>query len=82
MQFFIDSADIREIKQALAMGLCDGVTTNPSLVAKTGRSFDEVLKEIVATVPGPISAEVTATDYEGMLKEGRVYAKYGAQVVI
>ncbi len=82
MQFFIDSADIREIKQALAMGLCDGVTTNPSLVAKTGRSFEEVLEEIVATVPGPISAEVTATDYEGMLREGRVYAKYGSQVVI
>ena len=60
MQFFIDTADLGEIKKALAMGLCDGVTTNPSLVAKTGRSFEDVLKEIVGLVPGPISAEVTA----------------------
>lgn len=82
MQFFIDSADINEIKKALALGLCDGVTTNPSLVAKTGRNFEEVLKEIVALVPGPISAEVTSTDAEGMLKEARHYAKFGSQVVI
>jgi transaldolase len=82
MQFFIDSADIADIKKALALGLCDGVTTNPSLVAKTGRAFGDVLKEIVAFVPGPISAEVTATDAEGMLREARHYAKYGEQVVI
>ena len=82
MQFFIDTADVGEIKKALAMGLCDGVTTNPSLVAKTGRSFEDVLKEIVALVPGPISAEVTATEAEGMLKEARHYAKFGAQVVV
>ncbi len=82
MQFFIDTADVGEIKKALAMGLCDGVTTNPSLVAKTGRSFDDVLKEIVALVPGPISAEVTAVEAEGMLKEARHYAKFGKQVVI
>jgi transaldolase len=82
MQFFIDSADVGEIKKALALGLCDGVTTNPSLVAKTGRSFDDVLKEIVALAPGPISAEVTATDAEGMLREARAYAKFGDQVVI
>jgi transaldolase len=82
MQFFIDSADVNEIKKALALGLCDGVTTNPSLVAKTGRPFGDVLKEIVALVPGPISAEVTATDAEGMLAEARVLAKYGPQVVI
>jgi len=82
MQFFIDSADVGEIKKALALGLCDGVTTNPSLVAKTGRSFGDVLKEIVALVPGPISAEVTATDAEGMLKEARALAKFGPQVVI
>src|SRR6185369_12842858 len=62
MQFFIDSADVAEIKKALALGMCDGVTTNPSLVAKTGRSFEDVLREIVGLVPGPISAEVTATD--------------------
>jgi transaldolase len=82
MQFFIDSADVGEIKKALALGLCDGVTTNPSLVAKTGRPFGDVLKEIVALVPGPISAEVTATDAEGMLKEARVLAKFGPQIVI
>jgi transaldolase len=82
MQFFIDSADLGEIKKALALGLCDGVTTNPSLVAKTGRGFAEVLREIVSIVPGPISAEVTATDAEGMLKEARHYAKFGEQVVV
>jgi transaldolase len=82
MQFFIDSADINEIKKALQLGLCDGVTTNPSLVAKTGRSFEDVLKEIVELVPGPISAEVTATDYEGMLREAHHYAKFGEHVVI
>jgi transaldolase len=82
MQFFIDSADVGEIKKALALGLCDGVTTNPSLVAKTGRAFKDVLKEIVALAPGPISAEVTAIDAEGMLREAREYAKYGDQVVI
>jgi transaldolase len=82
MQFFIDTADVGEIRKALALGLCDGVTTNPSLVARTGRSFEEVLREIVALVPGPISAEVTATDYEGMLREARHYAKFGDQVVI
>jgi len=82
MQFFIDSADVSEIKKALAMGLCDGVTTNPSLVAKTGRTFEDVLKEIVSLVPGPISAEVTATDHEGMLREARHYARFGEQVVV
>ncbi len=82
MQFFIDSADVGEIKKALALGLCDGVTTNPSLVAKTGRAFGDVLKEIVSLVPGPISAEVTSTDAEGMLKEARHLARYGEQVVI
>ena len=82
MQFFIDSADVGEIKKALALGLCDGVTTNPSLVAKTGRPFADVLKEIVSLVPGPISAEVTATDAEGMLKEARHYAKLGEQIVV
>ena len=82
MQFFIDSADVGEIKKALALGLCDGVTTNPSLVAKTGRPFADVLKEIVSLVPGPISAEVTATDAEGMLAEARALVKYGPQIVI
>ncbi len=82
MQFFIDSADLSEIKKAHAMGLCDGVTTNPSLVAKTGRKFSEVLKEITAAVPGPVSAEVTAVDYEGMMSEGRHLAKVADNVVV
>jgi transaldolase len=82
MQFFIDTADVSEIKKALAMGLCDGVTTNPSLVAKTGRKFSEVLREITSLVPGPVSAEVTAVEYEGMMKEARYYAKVGDNVVI
>jgi transaldolase len=82
MQFFIDSADIGEIKKALSMGLCDGVTTNPSLVAKTGRRFSEVLKEITELVPGPVSAEVTATDYEGILDEAHRFAKVADNVVV
>ena len=71
-----------EIKKALDLGLCDGVTTNPTLVAKTGRKFDDVLKEIVALKPGPISAEVTAVECAGMLKEAEHYARFGEDVVI
>jgi transaldolase len=82
MQFFIDTADIGEIKKALAVGLCDGVTTNPSLVAKTGRRFLDVLKDVTSVVSGPVSAEVTAVDYEGMMKEGRHYAKVADNVII
>src|SRR5512143_2667907 len=82
MQFFIDSADVGEVQKALAMGLCDGVTTNPSLVAKTGRKFSEVLKEITALVPGPVSAEVTAVDHAGMMKEARALAKVADNVVV
>ncbi len=82
MQFFIDTADVGEIRKALSMGLCDGVTTNPSLVAKTGRRFSEVLKEITSIVPGPVSAEVTAVEYEGMMREGRHYAKVADNIVI
>lgn len=82
MQFFIDTADVGEIKKALAMGLCDGVTTNPSLVAKTGRPFDEVLREIVGLVRGPVSAEVTAVEHAGMMKEARAYAKVADNIVV
>ena len=82
MQFFIDSADVGEIRKALAMGLCDGVTTNPSLVAKTGRKFLDVLREITSLVPGPVSAEVTAVDAEGMIREARHYAKVAQNVVV
>lgn len=82
MEFFIDTADVGEIRRALDLGLCDGVTTNPSLVAKTGRPFGEVLREITSLVPGPVSAEVTAIEYEGMMKEARAYAKVADNVVI
>ncbi len=82
MKFFIDTADVAEIQKALDLGLCDGVTTNPSLVAKTGRAFEEVLREIVSIVAGPVSAEVTAVDFDGMMKEAHHYAKFGPNVVI
>ena len=71
MKFFIDSADIDEIKDAVAMGMCDGVTTNPSLVAKTGRSFDAVIADILEVVTGPVSLEVTTTTYDEMMGQAR-----------
>ena len=82
MKFFIDTADVAEIRDLAATGLVDGITTNPSLVAKTGRDFFEVLREICDIVPGPVSAEVTATDAETMLAEGRVLAAVADNVVI
>ena len=82
MKFFIDSADVEEIKEAAAMGLVDGVTTNPSLVAKVGRSYEEVVKEICEIVDGPISAEVIATDVEGILREARAIAAWHPNVVV
>lgn len=82
MKFFIDSADIGEIREAIAMGMCDGVTTNPSLVAKTGKSFRTVIDEIVHTVNGPVSLEVTTLTYDEMLSQGRELANYGDNVVV
>lgn len=82
MKFFIDSADIEHIKHANSLGLVDGVTTNPSLVAKTGRGFEEVIQDIVKVVDGPISAEVLATDYEGIVSQGRKLAKIHKNIVI
>jgi transaldolase len=82
MKFFIDSADIAEIRDLAETGLVDGITTNPSLVAKTGRSFVDVVKEICAIVPGPVSAEVTATDTKGMLAEGRKLAKIADNIAV
>lgn len=82
MEFFIDTADINEIAQAQELGILDGVTTNPSLVAKTGKSFKAVIKEICSIVPGPVSAEVLATDKDGILKEGRELAKLAKNVVV
>lgn len=82
MKFFIDTADIAEIRDLAATGLVDGVTTNPSLVAKSGRKFLDVVKEICLVVPGPVSAEVAATDHATMLSEGRKLAKIAPNVVV
>ena len=77
MKFFIDTADIPEIEQLIPSGLIDGVTTNPSLIAKSGKDMAETIKTICSIVPGPVSAEVTATNYEEMLKEGNyLVARY------
>jgi transaldolase len=82
MKFFVDTADIAEIRDLAATGLVDGVTTNPSLVAKSGRRFLDVVKEICDVVPGPVSAEVAALDHAGMLGEGRKLAKIAHNVVV
>src|SRR5882672_2058256 len=82
MKFFVDTADVAEIKELAATGLLDGVTTNPSLVAKAKRDFKEIVAEICAAIPGPVSAEVAATDLEGMLKEGRTLAKIAKNVTV
>jgi len=82
MKFFIDTANIDEIKEAASFGLLDGVTTNPSLVAKEGKDFKELLKEIVEIVDGPISAEVISTDFDGIIKEAEELAKIHKNIVI
>ena len=82
MKFFVDTADVAEIKELAAAGLLDGVTTNPSLIAKSGRDFKETIAEICKIVPGPVSAEVAATDFEGMIKEGHELAKIAKNVTI
>ncbi|RLC21285.1 MAG: fructose-6-phosphate aldolase [Deltaproteobacteria bacterium] len=82
MKFFIDTANIAEIKEAHAMGMVDGVTTNPSLISKEGRDFKEIIKEICEIVDGPISAEVIALDTEGMVREARDLAKIHDNIVI
>ncbi len=82
MKFFIDTADIAEIRDLAATGLVDGVTTNPTLIAKSGRNFLDVVREICAVVPGPVSAEVAATDHPTMLAEGRKLAKLAKNVTV
>lgn len=84
MRFFIDTANVEDIKKADAMGIICGVTTNPSLIAKEGRDFNEVIKEITSIVDGPISGEVkaTTTDAEGMIKEGREIAAIHPNMVV
>lgn len=82
MKFFIDTADVNEIKMANDRGWVDGVTTNPSLIAKSGRPFFEVIKEICAITTGPVSAEVISLDAEGMIREGKELASLAKNVVV
>lgn len=82
MKFFIDTANIGEIKEAARMGVLDGVTTNPSLVAKEGKDFRKLLEEICAIVDGPISAEVVSTNFDGIMKEGRDLSKIHKNIVV
>lgn len=82
MKFFIDTADVKEIRQAHELGLVDGVTTNPSLIAKSGRKFEEVIKEITEIVDGPISAEVVSLEAAGMIREAGELAKIHKNIVI
>ena len=82
MKFFIDTADVNEIREAHSLGLVDGVTTNPSLIAKSGRKFEDVIKEIVSIVDGPISAEVISLQHDGMIKEALELAKIHSNIVI
>ncbi len=82
MQLFIDSADVTELRAAAASGLIDGVTTNPTLIAKSGRKMKEAIAEICSIIPGPVSAEAVATDVEGMLAEGRYLARIASNVVV
>lgn len=82
MKFFLDTADVEEIRKLVPTGLVDGVTTNPSLIAKSGGDIREVLKEICTMVDGPVSAEVTALDYEGMMKEAESFLPIGQNITI
>ena len=82
MKFFVDTADLNDIKDLAATGLLDGVTTNPTLIAKAGKNFLELIAEICKVVEGPVSAEVAATDFETMLKEGKKLAKIAKNVTV
>jgi transaldolase len=82
MKFFIDTAEINEIRELNQYGLIDGVTTNPSLIAKSGRKFQEVIAEICQEVKGPVSAEVASTEYEAMIREGEILSKIAKNVCI
>jgi len=82
MKFFVDTAEIDEIRELNALGLVDGVTTNPSLIKKSGRDFIEVVREICGEVEGPVSAETVALDYEGMMSEGRKLAQLAPNIAV
>ncbi len=82
MQFFVDTADVKEIRALADLGLVDGVTTNPSLIAKSGGGVLDVLKEICEVTPGPVSAEVTATEFDGMMREAAVLTKVASNICV
>ena len=82
MKLFLDTADIEEIRTVARWGVLDGVTTNPTLYAKVGGSYESILEEICSITPGPVSAEVVAEDVEGMLREGRAFAKLAPNIVV
>lgn len=82
MQFFLDTANIEDIKKYASWGIVDGITTNPSLIAKEGVSLEKRIKEITKIIRGPISSEVISTDLDGMLKEGRTYAKWANNIYV
>lgn len=82
MKFFLDTANIEEIKRVNDLGLCDGVTTNPSIIKKEGKDFEEVVKEICKLVDGPVSAEVTSYDCKGMVEQARVLSKWAENIVV
>lgn len=82
MKFFIDSAEISEIKEMAAYGLLDGATTNPTLIAKSGRKFQEVIAEICSVIDGPVSAEVASMEYEQMVREGEILSKIAKNICI
>lgn len=82
MKFFLDTADVKEIKEAASWGILDGITTNPSHVAKSGRNFKEVIAEICDIVPGPVSAEVIAVEFDEIVKQGRTLAAIAPNVVV
>ncbi|MDA7028135.1 fructose-6-phosphate aldolase [Bacillus sp. CLL-7-23] len=82
MKFFLDTANVEEIKRIHSLGLVDGVTTNPTIISREGRNFEEVIKEICSIVSGPVSAEVISLDAEGMVKEAREIAKWADNIVV
>ena len=82
MKFFLDTADVEQLKKAVDMGVCDGATTNPTLVSKTGKPFETVIKEVLDVVPGPVSLEVVATDFQGMVDEAKKLYKYDPSKVV
>ena len=82
MKFFVDTADIKQIEELIPTGFVDGVTTNPSLIAKQGKDLSEIIKSICSIIKGPVSAEVTATDHPTMLEEGKYLASLANNVAV